>query len=300
MKFGANTFIWESPFSTAHHLGLLPKVRQMGFDLIEVAVEDPALVAVPALKQALAGSGLGVVLCGVFGPGRNLSSLEAAERQASADYLRWMTDAAAELGSPVVCGPMYSAVGKPRLADANLRRQEWALAVSGLQAACAYAAPAGVRLAFEPLNRFETDLINVVEQGWLLINAVGAANLGFHLDTFHMHLEEKNSAQAVLRAGPRLFHFHACENDRGTPGQGQVAWAAIFAALRESAYTGSVVIESFTPKVQSIARAVCLWRAIAPDQDSLARDGLAFLKQQAELSSPQAPGRPAEDEAGNA
>ena len=293
MKFGANTFIWESPFTTEQHLGLLPKLRQMGFDLIEVAIEDPVLVSVPALKRVLKDNNLSAVVCGVFGPGRNLSSLDAAERQASADYLRWMTDAAAELGSPVVCGPMYSAVGKPRLAEADLRRREWALAVEGLQDACAYAAPAGVRLAFEPLNRFETDLVNVVEQGWQLIHDVSADNLGFHLDTFHMHLEEKDSGKAVRDAGQRLFHLHACENDRGTPGTGQVAWAAIFAALRASGYDGSIVIESFTPKVQSIARAVCLWRTIAPDQDSLAQEGLTFLKRQSGLSS-QRPAMPDE------
>jgi len=284
MQFGANTFIWESPFSTEKDLGLLSKVRQMGFDVIEVAVEDPALIDARLLQQALSDNGLGVVICGVFGPGRNLSSLEAAERQASADYLRWMIAAAAELGSPVVCGPMYSAVGKAHLDDTDLRQKEWALAVEGLQDACVYAAKVGVRLALEPLNRFETDMINIVEQGWRLINDVGADNLGFHLDTFHMHLEEKDSAKAVRWAGKRLFHLHACENDRGIPGTGQVAWQAIFSALRDSGYDGSIVIESFTPKVQSIARAVCIWREIAPDQDSLARQGLAFLQQLAGVS----------------
>lgn len=279
MQFGANTFIWESPFSTKQHLDLVSKVRQFGFDLIEVAVEDPALIDVHLLKQVLDDNGLGVVTCGVFGPGRNLSSLDATERQASADYLHWMIDAAAELGSPVVCGPMYSAVGKPYIDDPDLRKKEWALAVEGLQSVCAYAVKVGVRLAIEPLNRFENDVINTVDQGWRLIDDVGAENLGFHLDTFHMHLEEKDSALAVTKAGKHLYHLHACENDRGIPGTGQVAWQAIFSALRESDYDGNVVIESFTPKVQSIARAVCIWREIAPDQDSLARQGLAFLQQ---------------------
>ena len=278
MRFGANTFIWASPFSTQHHLDLVSKLRQMGFDLIEVAIEDPALIEVSLLKQVLSDNGLGVVTCGVFGPGRNLSSLEANERQASADYLRWMIDAASELGSPVVCGPLYSAVGKAHLDDPDLRKKEWAWAVEGLQNACAYAAQTGVRLALEPLNRFETDMINVVDQGWRLIYDVGAENLGFHLDTFHMHLEEKDSALAVRQAGQRLFHVHACENDRGVPGTGQVAWRDIFDALRDNGYEGNVVIESFTPTVQSIARAVCLWREIAPSQDAIAVQGLKFLK----------------------
>ena len=135
-----------------------------------------------------------------------------------------------------------------------------------------------MRLALEPLNRFETDLINVVEQGLALVEAVGSPHIGLHLDTFHMHLEERDSAAAIRAAGDRLFHFHACENDRGTPGRGQVAWPAIAAALADVGYGGPVVIESFTPEVKSIARAVCIWRDIAPSQDAIAGEGLAFLK----------------------
>jgi D-psicose/D-tagatose/L-ribulose 3-epimerase len=287
MRFGANTFIWESPFSTDRHLGLLDRVRGMGFDVIEVAVEDPALVDVAALKHALREQGLGVVTCGAFGPGRNLSGPEPSERKAAADYLRWMIDAAAELGSPVVCGPMYSSVGKPHLDDPDSRQREWALAVEGLRSVCERAAATGIRLAFEPLNRFETDMVNVVDQGWKLIVDVGAENLGFHLDTFHMHLEERDSGKAVRSAGNRLFHLHACENDRGIPGTGQVAWQQIFTALDEIGYDGDIVIESFTPHVRSIARAVCIWRDIAPSQDAIALQGLRFLENSRSLIQPE-------------
>jgi D-psicose/D-tagatose/L-ribulose 3-epimerase len=278
MRLGANTFIWESPFSTAKHLYLVEKVKVMGFDLIEVAVEDPQLVDIAKLKNALRDSEMSAILCGAFGPGRNISSLEAGERQNARNYIRWMIEAAAEVGSPVICGPMYSAVGKPRLEDENDRQREYNLAVEGLAVLCEYAADYGVRLAFEPLNRFETDMINIVDQGLELIEAVGSPHLGFHLDTFHMHLEEKDSAAAVLKAGERIFHLHACENDRGIPGTGQVRWNEIAAALIQTGYNEAVVIESFTPRVKSIARAVCIWREIAPGQDTLAGEGLAFLK----------------------
>lgn len=121
-------------------------------------------------------------------------------------------------------------------------------------------------------------MINVVDQGLALIEAIGSPSVGLHLDTFHMHLEEKDSAAAIRRAGSRIFHFHACENDRGVPGTGQVNWKSVAQALRDVDYQGAVVIESFTPQVQSIARAVCIWREIAPDQDSIAREGLTFLR----------------------
>ena len=278
MRFGANTFIWRSPFSTKTDLDLIPKLKGMGFDLIEIAVEDPALVDTDLLQAELKKNDLGVVMCGAFGPGRNISSLDKNERQAARDYLVWMIDAAQKLGSDIVAGPMYSAVGKDRLEDPADRETEWQLAVDGLKEMAAYAEDRGVKLAFEALNRFETDLINVVDQGLKLIQDVGAPNLGLHLDTFHMHLEEKDSAEAIRQAGDRIFHFHSCENDRGVPGTGQVDWTGVFEALVDVGYDGNVVIESFTPEVKSIARAVCIWREIAPDQDTIARDGLKFIK----------------------
>ena len=278
MQFGANTFIWRSPFSTKTDLDLIDKIKEMGFNFIEIAVESSALIELNILKSALQQKGIKAIMCGVFGPGRNLSSLEAEDRANAESYIKWMIDAAAELDAGPVIGPMYSAVGKARLEDPADRERVWQLAVSGLKAMCKYAAERDVRLAFEPLNRFETDMVNVVEQGLKLIAEVGEPNLGLHIDTFHMHLEEKDSAASIRKAGDHVFHVHACENDRGIPGTGQVNWESIFKALSEIHYQGIVSIESFTPEVKSIARAVCIWRTIAPDQDAIARDGLEFLR----------------------
>jgi D-psicose/D-tagatose/L-ribulose 3-epimerase len=285
VKFGINTFNFVSPFRTAADMPLLNRVKGMGFDLIEIAYEDPATIDTAALAGYAAGIGLGVLACGVFPPGRNLSSADGAARRAAADYLRGLIDAAAALAptlddlTPVVGGPMYGAVGKEPAANRDARRREKDRAAAELRPLAAYAGDRGVRLALEPLNRFETDLINVVEQGLELIADVDSPHLGLHLDTFHMHLEERDSAAAVRRAGDRLFHLHACENDRGVPGRGQVAWAAVAAALNDVGYDGTVVIESFTPEVKSIARAVCIWRDIAPSQDVIAAEGLVFLKE---------------------
>jgi D-psicose/D-tagatose/L-ribulose 3-epimerase len=278
MKFGANTFIYHSPFSTNEHLYLVKKFKDLGLDLIEVAIEDPALVDLDALKSALDTHEIGAIVCGAFGPDRNISSFDPEISNAARDYMYWMIDAAEFLGSEVVIGPMYSAVGKPRLETEEEREKEWALAVKELKALCQYAQPKGVKLAIEMLNRFETDLVNIVEQGMKLIADVDEPNIGLHVDTFHMHLEEKDSAAAIRLGGDRIFHVHACENDRGVPGTGQVAWKEVFAALDEIGYDAGMVIESFTPEVKSIARAVCIWREIAPSQDAIVEEGTAFLK----------------------
>lgn len=278
MRFGVNSFVWVSPLTTDAVRELAPGVKAMGFDLFELSCENPALLDPAAIKVELDRHGLGAIICGAFGPDRNLCSADPVPAENARAYIRWLVDAAVMVGSPVVCGPMYSAVGKEHLESAEARRQEWQRAVSGMRAMAEYAAARGVKLAIEPLNRFETDMINVVSQGLSLMDEVGMSNLGFHLDTFHMHLEEKNSAAAIRRAGDKIFHFHACENDRGVPGSGQVRWPEVAAALKETGYDGAVVIESFTSQVKEIARAVCIWREIAPSQDAIAADGLKFLK----------------------
>ena len=278
MKFGVNTFVWVSPCSTKDVRDLSPIVKSMGFDILELAVENPALIDVKDVKKILKENRLEGIVCGAFGPDRNICSSNPKYVDNAKTYSRWLIDAAADLGSPVVCGPMYSAVGKDHIEDAAARKAEWDLAVDGIREMAVYAAGKGIKIALEPLNRFETDMINVVSQGLKFIDETGMENVGFHLDTFHMHLEEKSSADAIRKAGKKVFHFHACENDRGVPGTGQVRWFEIAQALKDIHYQGPVVIESFTNQVKEIARAVCIWREIAPSQDAIADQGLKFLK----------------------
>ena len=160
------------------------------------------------------------------------------------------------------------------MAERAEREAQRALAARSIRRAADDAAKRGVRLAIEPLNRFETDLVNTVDQGVALLDEIERENVGLLLDTFHMNIEEKNIPDALRRAKGRLFEFHACSSDRGTPGEDHLPWRAIAGALHDVRYDGPVVIEAFTPEVREIARAVSIWRPLAKSQDSLAMDGL--------------------------
>jgi D-psicose/D-tagatose/L-ribulose 3-epimerase len=280
ISIGVNAWVWTSPFTTdGEGLALMDKAKQMGFDSFEFGLEDPSHVDAAKLKQKMQQTGLRVVVCGAFGPDRDLTHEDAAVRDNSLNYITTAIQLCKNAGCKTLAGPMYSAVGKRRHVPPDQKKKEWDLAVKGLKEAGKRAADAGVTLAIEPLNRFETDLINTFEQCERLVNEIGAKNVGFHLDSFHMNIEEKNSGDAIRRAGNRLYHFHACENDRGAPGSGvNIDWANIAAALKEVNYRGEAVIETFTPKTKSIAAAAAIWRTLAPTQDGLAQDGLAFLR----------------------
>ena len=275
---GACTWLWTAPFADADAAPLADRVARLGFDVLEVCVEDVDGVSAETLNAAAASAGIALSVCGAFGPERDLAHRDPGPRDNALEYIARLADLAAAVGSPHVCGPMYSAVGKPRLEDAQARAAERRRSVENLRRAADRAASVGVRLAVEPLNRYETDLVNTVEQGLELCDAVGADNVGLLLDTYHMNIEEKSLGDAIRAGGERVFHFHSCENDRGTPGTGHVPWADAFTALADIGYSGQVVIESFTPAVREIARAVSLWRPLDASGDELAAGGLGFLR----------------------
>jgi D-psicose/D-tagatose/L-ribulose 3-epimerase len=277
MQFGASTFIWASPFSN-RTLELMDRAKSMGFDLLEICVEDPDTIDVPAIRAKAAQTSIGVTICGAFGASRNLSAEDGAVRDQGLDYLKRCIDFAHALGSPFVSGPMYCAVGATQLLDEKARRAQWDRAVVSLRMAGAYAEDRGVKLAIEPLNRFETDLVNTVDQGLSLVDDIRAPNVGLLLDTFHMNIEEKDIAAAIGRAAGRIVEFHACSNDRGTPGEDHLPWPLIAEALKAANYDGPIVIEAFTPEIREIARAVSIWRPLARSQDALATDGLRNLR----------------------
>ncbi len=193
-------------------------------------------------------------------------------------YVQHCIEAAQALGATNLAGPLYSAVGRTWKTTPAERERDLELLVRQLRPLAAYAADHGVVLCVEPLNRFETSVINTAEQLVELVDRVDHPACQAMLATFHMNIEEKSLGDAIRTVGPRLRHFHSCENDRGAPGSGHVPWQDATAALRDIGYDGPVVIESFSDQIESIAKAAAIWRPVAPTQDALAQDGLAFLR----------------------
>ncbi len=134
-----------------------------------------------------------------------------------------------------------------------------------------------MRLALEPLNRFETYFLNTAADARQLVDEVGGGFVGILLDTFHMHVEEKDTVAAVAHAGHRLFHVHCSENDRGVVGSGQVPWQWLYRALADLDYNGWLVCETFNGYIPELAAATAVWRPLVPDPLAYARESLQFL-----------------------
>lgn len=277
VKFGVSTWLWTSPFNS-ETIALFPKIKEYGYDAVEIPVEDPDLIDIPVVADALASNGLVPIICGAFGPTRDLTNEDPKFHQTCFDYLDRCFDIAAQLGAGFVAGPMYSAVGKARLVSPEQKKIEWNLAVTNLRKVCERARVQGLEIAIETLNRFETDLINTAAELKQLITDINEPEAKALLDGFHMNIEEPSIEEAIKTVGDKLIHVQVSENYRGTPGTGQTNWAAWKRGLEAVNYQGTISIESFTPEVKELAGAVCIWKPLVPSQDGFAKDGYTFLK----------------------
>ncbi|HSJ66735.1 MAG TPA: sugar phosphate isomerase/epimerase [Anditalea sp.] len=281
IKLGVSTWLWTSPFNT-NSIKLFPKIKEMGYEVVEIPVEDPDLIEVAKVKEALKANGLECVICGAFGPTRDLTHDDPQYHQICMDYIAACMDICVELGAKFFAGPMYSAVGKARLVSPDQKKIEWERAVTNLRKVCQMAEEKGLEIALEPLNRFESDLVNTAEDVLRLIDDINHPAAKVLLDGFHMNIEERDLEAAIRSVGDKLIHLQVSENYRGTPGTGQTRWDDYQRGLAAINYKGVVSIESFTPEVKELAGAVCIWKPLVPSQDGFASEGFAFLKKWAE------------------
>lgn len=277
VTFGASTWLWTSPF-TSEQGDLLRSIARLGFEAVELPIEDPDLVHAAKLRPILEETGLTPYLCGAFGPGRDLTNPDATVRANTRAYLSRLMDLAEALSVPFIAGPMYAQVGKARQLSPDDRQREWDLAASELRIVATEAGDRGLKLAIEAINRFETDLVNTTADTIRLVRSIDHPAAKAMIDTFHMTIEEADIGAAIRRAGDDLIHVQVSENHRGVTGTGLTPWQDFREALQDIGYAGAVVIESFTPDNRDLAGAVCIWKRFTATQDEFASRGLAFLR----------------------
>jgi D-psicose/D-tagatose/L-ribulose 3-epimerase len=251
----------------------------MGYDILEVAVEDRNLIDWARLKDLSREVGIGLTISGAFGAERDISSNDPLIREQGLKYILDCVRIAEEMGSPVFTGPLYSAVGKTRLVSDSQKQQERDWCLENLEKVGKVARECGVVVGIEPLNRFETDMVNTAGQALSIVREVNNPNIKVSLDTFHCNIEEKSIPDAIREVGKDLLcHVQGNECDRGTPGTGHLDWKGIHQALLEIGYEGDMVIETFGAPSAELSRAASIWRPLANSPDELASEGLAFFQ----------------------
>lgn len=245
------------------------KIAALGYDGVELAIRDPNLVNAGELLRLVSAHGLKVPAIGTgqaWGEeGLSFTDPDPAVRAAAIQRVRDHAPLAARLdaacgqpGRTVIIIGLLRGIVKPGVD--HEQAMDWL--IEALQACADAAAPHGVRLALEPINRYETTLINTVSQGLALIERVGADNFGLLLDTFHMNIEEPSIKESIRACGDRIFHFHVADSNRWYPGAGHLDFESILEALFATGYQHYISGE-FMPM---------------PDADTSAREAIAYLR----------------------
>lgn len=279
MKFGMNLLLWSGQLDDR----LWPTVealREMGYDSVELPLFEPDLDRFGQWGTKLDGLGMGRTAVTVCGEENNPIASDPAVRQRGVESVRRAIACCQAAGCTHLVGPFHSALGV--FSGAGPTEDEWKWGVESMRQMAESAAEAGVLLAVECLNRFETYLLNTHADAARFVREVDHPSCRMMYDTFHANIEEKSVRGALDACRDVLAHVHISENDRSTPGAGAVRWQETFDALRAIDYDGQLVVEAFGLALPEIAAATKIWRRMFESEMQLARDALAFMRAQVE------------------
>lgn len=275
IRFGVHTFIWKKEF-LGHEEFIFSQAKDWGFDSVEIATHSFAKIDPDTIKAYQDKYGLGTSFCTSMPQGLSLTSDNEQIWQESVNYVQKAIKFCQKCGITQLSGPLIHPVGY--LSGKPLQDEEEKLLHQALREIADTLSSTQIKIAIEPLNRFQGYALNTVEQGLTLLNSINCSQMGLLLDLFHMNIEEKDIIKAFLDAGEKCFHIHACAKDRGTPGSDTLPWQDLFNTLKTIQYQGAIVIESFNPEDIELATAAKLWRKVAPSSQYIAQEGLKFLR----------------------
>jgi len=274
-KIGFNLLVWSGGIPDTFW-DVSARLKKIGYDGIECFMEERNPAVYRKFGDYLKSIGMEATCVLGVGPDENPVSDSAAVREKAVGRLKEAIDCAHAIGSKIICGPFHSAFATL----ANRRppeEDEYKRSAEVLHAAGDYAAQAGIVLTVEALNRFECYLCNTMDQLTDLVKRAAHPNVKAMFDTHHANIEEKKISDAIKKVAPVLAHVHISENDRGTPGDGHIAWDEIFAALASIQYKGWLTIEAFTRNDPDFANAINVWREYSEPWD-MAEKGFGLIR----------------------
>jgi D-psicose/D-tagatose/L-ribulose 3-epimerase len=271
-----NMLLWSTDVTGSQYDQTFEMLGDAGYDGVEIPIFDAEIEKYERLGRRLDDLGLAALAVTARSEHESPISTDPDVRARGLDATRAAIDACTALGAPLLCGPIQAPLGV--FSGAAPTADERARAAEGLRRAAEHAQSRGVTLALEYLNRFEMYLVTSAAEAAALVREVDHPNCRMMYDTFHAHIEEKDPRAAIRECADVLVHVHLSENDRSTPGAGQVDWDTTFAALDEIGYGAWIVIEAFGDSLPELAGATKIWRRMFESEEQLARDGAAFVR----------------------
>lgn len=256
---------------------------EIGYDLFEVLIFDPEALDTGMTGRVVKDAGLELRLGMALGPGADISSTNPEIVKAGEATVARCLEIASDLCVPAVSGITYAAFNNYSAPPTNAQR---AAAMAALARLDKMAGNLGVKLGLEPVNRYESNMINSLDQAGDMIRSIGAANMFIHMDTFHMNIEEADLPSVISRNADLLGYAHVAENHRGLLGTGNFNWSVYFRALADVGYSGDFTVESFSSEVlgPDLVGGVSLWRKGWLDAKYAATSAHAVVKSHMEIA----------------
>jgi len=274
MKYGMNLLLWTGEL----HDGMIPvleMLKNLGYDGVEIPLFNTG-IDYKAWGKRLDDLGLERTAVTVRGADDNPISPDAAVRAKGIDATKKVLDCCAAVGATTLVGPYHSALGV--FSGQGPTADEWKWGVESMRKVAEHAGKVNVTLGVECLNRFETYLLNTHSDSARFVREVNHPYCRMMYDTFHSNIEEKSISHAIHACADVLCHVHISENDRSTPGKGNVRWAENFDALHQIGYNGWLMVEAFGLALPELAAATKIWRRMFESELQLSRDSLAFMR----------------------
>jgi D-psicose/D-tagatose/L-ribulose 3-epimerase len=275
MRYGMNLLLWTDTLND-ESLPLLDLVKEIGYDAVELPVFDLDVNRYAKWGKRMDAVGLARTGTAVRGADDNPASPDPQVRARGIANNKAAIDCCQAAGCETLIGPFHSALGY--FSGKGPTADEWRWAVDSMREVAEYAAQCKVKLGLEAVNRFECYLMNTAADGARFCRDVNHPSCGMMYDTFHAHIEEKSIPEAIRTLKDCLFHVHISENDRSTPGQGNVRWQENFDTLKEIGYNNLLVVEAFGLALEKLVPATKIWRRMYESERQLATDALRFMK----------------------
>ena len=285
-KFGIHALVFTDDWTEGPARAACTAAAEIGFDLIEVLMFDPFALDVAMTGRVVREAGLGLRLGMALGPDADISSGEPETAKRGEATVARALEIAAELGAPAISGITYAAFVNYTHAQTAAERDRVVAALARLDGR---AGELGLRLGLEPVNRYESFMVNTLDQAAAMIADAGGRNMFIHMDTFHMNIEEGDIAAAIHRNAALLGYAHVADSNRGALGAGHFDLAGYYRALAAAGYRGDFTAEGFSSALlgPDLVGAVRLWRPAFPDGKAAARaalDAMRAAKSAAEAS----------------
>jgi D-psicose/D-tagatose/L-ribulose 3-epimerase len=271
-QFGTTILSFIPGWSTDGGRYAIEKTAEYGFDMLEIIL--PASLDFDAKKTKKLLEEYNIL-------GRCTLNLPAnchipfyPERATA--IMKSAVDKVAEMEGDFLGGVLHSAIGTFTRNPCTL--DEKAIIKQVFSEVADYAQKSNITIAPEPINRYESYVFTAADEVLEMIESIGKPNIGLHLDTFHMNIEERNFYEPIIRAGSKLKHIHITESDRGMTGEGNVHWDDFFKVLAEINYQGPLVLENFSSEIKELIGPASLWRPSKYNSEDLAKGSLLFMR----------------------